>query len=270
MLPRLLKGLNTCLLGFVMLALLGGTFAPVTWANTLQQQAPKTAWGRPSPTFKRYDLLPTGKKQRLAPVQWLQEPAYLAQPKAPATEAQKLANTLGLDHQRNQEKVFYQALRDVASSLPTHRAVVLDLDETVLDNTAFFAYYHPFSDALWEPWILAANARAVPGSLDFIEFLEVHNVPYHFISGRRERWRAATEANLHALGIVRYQGLHLKPNDAPSGQSGVTFKEAVRCQIEAQAKQPLLLLVGDQQSDVKGKCNGQFQHVLPNLLYVLP
>lgn len=271
LLPLMFKSLTTSLLMFVLLL---GAVAPMAWANPAPQPAPKTApktaWGRPAATFKRYELLPTAKKQRLAPVAWMQEPVYLAQPKAPPAEAKKLADTLGLDHQRNQEKVFYNALRDVASVLPTRQAVVLDLDETVLDNTPFFVYYHPFSDTLWEQWILAANAKAVAGALDFIEFLEVHNVPYHLVSSRRERWREATEANLQALGIVRYQALHLKPNDAPKGQSAVTFKEAVRCDIETQSQQPLLLLVGDQQSDVKGKCNGQFQHVLPNLLYVLP
>jgi hypothetical protein len=266
MLPHLLK---TCLLGVMLLAVVGGAFEPVTWANPVQQNTP-AAWVRPLATFKRHELLPTAKKQRLAPVQWMQEPVYLAQPKAPPAEAKKLTDTLGLDHQRNQEKVFYNAMRDVASALPTRQVVVLDLDETVLDNTPFFAYYFPFTETLWEQWILAANARAVAGAIDFIEFLEVHNVPYHLISSRKERWREATVANLHALGIVRYKGLHLKPNDAPSGQSAVVYKEAVRCQLETQTKHPLLLLIGDQQSDVKGKCNGQFQHVLPNLLYILP
>jgi len=219
---------------------------------------------------KRAEFLPTTQKNRLKPEQWLDEKTYGEQPKAKAQDASNLANTLGLNYQYQQEKVYYNAIRDVASALPTKRPVVLDLDETVLDNAPYFAYYNLYDEALWERWVLAANAKAIPGALAFIEFLEVHNVPYYFITGRREPWRKATEANLQALGLVRYQGLVLKSEASPKGQSAIAFKQEARCKIEAKTGQSILLLIGDQHGDIKGQCRGDYQHLLPNLIYELP
>ncbi|HEX6637956.1 MAG TPA: HAD family acid phosphatase [Steroidobacteraceae bacterium] len=54
--------------------------------------------------------------------------------------------------------------------LPT--AVVLDLDETVLDNTVYQARlirdHLAFDNETWGDWVVAAQAEAVPGARDFI------------------------------------------------------------------------------------------------------
>ncbi|MBK9999242.1 MAG: hypothetical protein IPO99_19420 [Nitrospira sp.] len=51
-------------------------------------------------------------------------------------------------------------------------AVILDLDETVLDNSPFearlIAQRTTFNQPMWEQWVQEASAQAVPGVLEFI------------------------------------------------------------------------------------------------------
>jgi len=59
---------------------------------------------------------------------------------------------------------------DVLARMPT--AVVLDLDETVLDNTVYQARlirdHANFDPASWGEWVAVAKAEAVPGAREFI------------------------------------------------------------------------------------------------------
>lgn len=54
-------------------------------------------------------------------------------------------------------------------------SVVLDLDETVLDNSAYDAWLigtdNQYSDATWNQWILSGEAKAIPGSINFINYV---------------------------------------------------------------------------------------------------
>lgn len=85
-------------------------------------------------------------------------------------------------------------------------AVVMDLDETVLDNAAYQVYLartgRNFHDDSWDAWCLRSLAGAVPGAVDFIEFARARNVAVFFITSRAEKTRAATLANLRRLGAI--------------------------------------------------------------------
>ena len=74
--------------------------------------------------------------------------------------------------------VYRQADRvvtDAARRLPRGRAwaVVLDLDETTLDNSVYQlsrkAYQLPFDTASWNAWVRRQDSGAVPGVVDFSE-----------------------------------------------------------------------------------------------------
>lgn len=88
-------------------------------------------------------------------------------------------------------------------SLPP--AVILDLDETVLDNTPFegalIEQRAGFSRTKWDEWVEAARAPAVPGAVDFIAFAERKGVTVLFVTNRRARHESATRQNLERLGI---------------------------------------------------------------------
>ena len=57
------------------------------------------------------------------------------------------------------------------ASLPT--AVIVDLDETVLDNSYFQARlvrdHKPYSDAAWDAWAAESAAQLVPGAREFLD-----------------------------------------------------------------------------------------------------
>lgn len=87
-------------------------------------------------------------------------------------------------------------------------AVILDLDETVLDNSAYQAWqvatgtnYH---DASWAKWCKFGMARAVPGAVEFVRFATSHGVTPIFITSRinEKELRAGTVKNLAALELL--------------------------------------------------------------------
>ena len=84
-------------------------------------------------------------------------------------------------------------------------AVILDLDETVLDNSPFearlMAQRITFNQPMWEQWVQEASARAVPGVLEFIAEARKKGVTVFFISNRRAHQESSTRRNLEKLGV---------------------------------------------------------------------
>ena len=103
---------------------------------------------------------------------------------------------------------------DVLARLPT--AVVLDLDETVLDNTVYQARLlrdrAVYDAKSWGDWVMAAEAEALPGARDFIATARKLGHTVFYITNRDCKIPAptatdpcpaktATMKNLVALGI---------------------------------------------------------------------
>jgi acid phosphatase len=86
-------------------------------------------------------------------------------------------------------------------------AAVMDLDETVLDNSRFNLFLMAndlkFTDVLWTNWI-ARNSHEVslvPGALDFIKAVESQQVEVIFISNRSKEQKGITFTTLKRLGV---------------------------------------------------------------------
>ena len=92
-------------------------------------------------------------------------------------------------------------------SLPTleNKAVVFDIDETVLDNSKYAAWMattgKPWSNDTWEAWCNAGEATAVPGSLDFAYYLTERGIKIFYVSNRPYSTTESTVANLKNLGF---------------------------------------------------------------------
>jgi 5'-nucleotidase (lipoprotein e(P4) family) len=102
-----------------------------------------------------------------------------------------------------------------ASSLPP--AVVLDLDETVIDNSAFEARLiaestpaRPvgYDETAWRQWVQERKAGAIPGAVEFLGYARAHGVTPFYVTNRsvkdadgRDTGEAATRDNLTKLGI---------------------------------------------------------------------
>lgn len=86
-------------------------------------------------------------------------------------------------------------------------AVVMDLDETVMDNSAYQSFLDRdrlnYSDATWEIWErdFPHEVGLVPGAKPFIEAAEQLGVAVVYISNRDEKYRSATIAALRHIGL---------------------------------------------------------------------
>lgn len=84
-------------------------------------------------------------------------------------------------------------------------AVVMDVDETVLDNSPYQARLvrdgGSYDEVTWDLWVAEKKARAVPGVVDFAQAAAAKGVTILYISNRAEHLQAATIANLRAVGL---------------------------------------------------------------------
>jgi len=84
-------------------------------------------------------------------------------------------------------------------------AVVLDVDETVLDNSPFAARMvksgAEYNEADWAAWCREARARALPGAVEFTQFAARHGIAVIYISNRAKDLDEVTLANLRQAGF---------------------------------------------------------------------
>jgi len=132
-------------------------------------------------------------------------------------------------------------------------AVIMDLDETVLDNATFQTYLYDigenYSDELWSRFVSDhhTSIRLVPGAKDFIDRVEFLGVTVLYITNREETLRKTTIETLAQWG-VNITGLD-DPNSLrllmqPHGESSKTARRDL-----VRAKFHILALVGDQLGD---------------------
>ncbi|THD05765.1 5'-nucleotidase, lipoprotein e(P4) family [Rhodanobacter lindaniclasticus] len=84
-------------------------------------------------------------------------------------------------------------------------AVVLDIDETVLDNSPYQARLvksgGEYNEADWAAWCKEETARALPGVVAFTQFAARHGIAVIYISNRAKDLDQATLANLRKAGL---------------------------------------------------------------------
>jgi len=86
------------------------------------------------------------------------------------------------------EKSIHQGIDNIA--------VVLDLDETVVDNSPYTGWQinsgNAYSSDTWANWISAAEAEAIPGSIEFLQWADSNDVQLFYISNRKIGGLAST------------------------------------------------------------------------------
>lgn len=85
------------------------------------------------------------------------------------------------------------------------RAVVVDIDETMLDNSpaqaAGIMTNTSFNQKDWARWTEMRKAKAIPGAVDFANYAESAGVKVVYVSNRDESEKAATIDNLKSVGF---------------------------------------------------------------------
>ena len=139
--------------------------------------------------------------------------------------------------------------RGDASTLPP--AVIVDVDETVLDNSYYQARMvrdrTEYSAKTWDPWVMEARATAIPGALEFAKYAASKGVTLFYITNRTANLEEATRRNLTSVGFPvegRIDTL-LTRGERPEWQASA--KGARRAHVSAAYR--ILLLVGDDLGD---------------------
>ncbi|MFW6084922.1 MAG: 5'-nucleotidase, lipoprotein e(P4) family [Gemmatimonadota bacterium] len=90
-----------------------------------------------------------------------------------------------------------------AGDLPP--AVILDVDETVLDNSPYAARLierdEAFTEESWAVWVDEARAKPVPGALEFVRAAREAGVEVFYVTNRLADLEEATRRNLEAMGF---------------------------------------------------------------------
>jgi len=126
------------------------------------------------------------------------------------------------------------------------KAVVVDIDETMIDNSPFEAQQifdsKGYSPESWKKWSLLAKAKAVPGAVEFTHFCDSLGVTVIYISNRKVDELDATIKNLDSLGFSYAKKEYmLFKQDASS-------KKARRDQVSQ--KYEIVMLIGDNLNDL--------------------
>ncbi|KGM52748.1 acid phosphatase [Lysobacter concretionis Ko07 = DSM 16239] len=108
-------------------------------------------------------------------------------------------------------------------------AVILDIDETVLDNSPYqvrlVRHGLQYDPASWADWVAEQQAKPVPGVLEFARAAGARGITMIYLSNRTEDQKAASIANLRAVGLPVaddsvYLGKGLQVAGCDQAQSG--------------------------------------------------
>lgn len=84
-------------------------------------------------------------------------------------------------------------------------AVVMDVDETVLDNSPYQArLVHDqleYDEVTWAQWVAEKKAKPLPGVVDFAKVAAAKGITILYLSNRAEHLKEATLANLRSAGL---------------------------------------------------------------------
>jgi acid phosphatase len=90
-----------------------------------------------------------------------------------------------------------------ADGLPP--AVIVDIDETVLDNSPYQARLvrdgGSYDEVTWDAWVREEKASPVPGAVEFAKAAAARGVTVFYVSNRAAHLEQATLANLRAAGF---------------------------------------------------------------------
>ncbi|MBW8808235.1 MAG: 5'-nucleotidase, lipoprotein e(P4) family [Lysobacter sp.] len=84
-------------------------------------------------------------------------------------------------------------------------AVVMDVDETVLDNSPYQARLvrdgKEYDEVTWDAWVAEKKAKPLPGVVDFAKAAQAKGVTVLYLSNRAVHLKDATLANLRQAGL---------------------------------------------------------------------
>lgn len=137
--------------------------------------------------------------------------------------------------------------RDLRLRHARKRAIIVDVDETIMDNSRFQAMLvqtnQTYSGKLWTDWVNRAEAIALPGAVEFLRYANSRGVRVFYITNRKEIEKAGTATNLTKLGFPDVNDETLLVRTDPNSSSKEPRRQTVS------TKYYVVLLMGDNLND---------------------
>jgi 5'-nucleotidase (lipoprotein e(P4) family) len=178
------------------------------------------------------------------------------------------------------EQLFHQATVAILRTVKAEKnsgnlAVVVDLDETVLDNSHYqverWKAGLSFTQDSWSDWVNRKEAGLIPGAKAFLSTVRKKGVRVVFLSNRMNDNLKPTRENLQALGALDPRDLFLLRLDKDDLKE-VRRKEVTDGTGRMKKVGPLKVIgyVGDQMGDFPSDRKlefGKTNFLLPNPMY---
>jgi acid phosphatase len=130
-------------------------------------------------------------------------------------------------------------------------AVIVDVDETVLDNSAYQAWNvtagTSFSPETWTSFVDAKMSVPIPGAVEFTQYAASRGVAVYYVTNRTKDEEPATRENLEKYGFPLGSGnvdTVLTAQEQPDWRSAKGTRRAVVAQDHR-----IVLLIGDNLGD---------------------
>jgi 5'-nucleotidase (lipoprotein e(P4) family) len=152
-------------------------------------------------------------------------------------------------------RVATSSARTLSAGLgPNSWGVILDIDETILDNSDYQKQQAlagvGFTRESWNTWVLQRKAGLLPGAKAFIDAVreELHG-EVALVTNRTLDQCSATEDNLRAVG-VKYDQIHC--DEAGDGDKNPRFQKVIHGVPGVTPALEVLIWVGDNIQDFPG------------------
>ncbi len=141
--------------------------------------------------------------------------------------------------------------RENFRSLPP--AIILDIDETILDNTPYESELirtgTSYNRESWDRWCMEARAEAIPGAAEFCNLANEKGVRVFYVTNRRDHLKEVTRENLQRAGFPLNENI-----ETIFTREDESNKESRRMQIARDYR--ILLLIGDNAGDFASDFTG--------------
>jgi acid phosphatase len=185
--------------------------------------------------------------ERLHSVLWLQRSAEST---ASASQAFQVA-TRNLGEALRDPTRWPEAVTPAAPESSRPPAIIVDVDETILDNTPEEAALiaggrRKFDPGIWDAWQERANAEPIAGALDFIRQASEKGVLVFYVTNRTNESRLRDNLARRGFPLAAKPDVVLVPGECSTGGTS-TDKECRRQDIAKNYR--VLLLLGDDFAD---------------------
>jgi 5'-nucleotidase (lipoprotein e(P4) family) len=129
-------------------------------------------------------------------------------------------------------------------NITAKRAIITDVDETVLDNSPYQARCIDENISYpdkWDEWVKKAQAKPIPGAKEFLKYAANNNVEVFYVTNRKQHLKQATIENLAKEGLPFADSSHVITRTNESS------KEKRRNKIEKEYH--IVVLMGDNLAD---------------------